>query len=341
MTLQAPAGSKTVMGKLRAVTCAQLRKNLFVSLAALVAAVLLTVGVGLQILLSRKDDPGLPGTILYSNASFPTMPPPLPPITVLTSAYVGQYSTERQIELSLIAMRNQRLSTVARTHRIYEHGMSFTPSSGVTGRVLSADENVTYRTLFAEAQDFGGVVVLANADIYFDESLLCASMISNRTVLALSRHPSPDCFTKSARGDRGSEPVDFCDGYHPTHQASHDVFVFTPPMPITFLHALGDLKVNQFGAENVVIALLKAEGFHVVNPCANIHAFHQHCTRERAPSAKAGAKSIATERGQFAGTFRSGLVHGRKWMHSEYAAQYGAVDCLGLGLTYGQRLRKR
>lgn len=195
---------------------------------------------------------------------------------------------------------------------------------------------VTYRSLFerANAHQPGTVAVIANADIFFDESILCATLLDEKIALALSRHPSPDCALASGYGDTGWEPLDFCAGYDPVRAASHDVFAFVTPLPPAFLSALGDLRVNQFGAENVVVYLLKQAGYRVINPCANIHAFHQHCdARTRASSARHSAGSVASKRKQFAGADKWGYQNVAEWAAADFIGKTNGLDCLAYGLA--------
>lgn len=257
--------------------------------------------------------------------------------------YAARYSPARIEELRLVVLRNLALAAVSRYELLVEGGASLPASlqnaSGV-GRlsttVLRPGELVTYAALFARANAVappGSVAVVANADIYFDESLSCAGLLSNRVVLALSRHPSPDCVSASARGDTGWEPADFCAGYDPVRAASHDAFAFVVPLADDVVMALGELQVNEFGAENVAIYLLKRAGYKVLNPCANVHAFHQHCdARDRARSAHQNAGSVADRRMQFAGADEWGFVDVAQWAGQAFTGAGKGLDCLAYGL---------
>jgi hypothetical protein len=166
----------------------------------------------------------------------------------------------------------------------------------------------------------GKVVALSNADIYFDASVACAGLLrrEKKVVLALSRHPSPDCVDGSGHGQSGREPQDLCQGYHPVQQASHDVFIFIPPLPAEFIDAIDeDIRVNVMGAENLIIYLLEHFAqVTVLNPCGNIHAFHAHCdARARADSAKASQANIGSNPAMWAGPSATGvdcLLYGLK-----------------------------
>lgn len=264
-------------------------------------------------------------------------------VTLVSSMYSAGYSPARIEELRLVVLRNLALVAVKRYELLVESGTSL-PSSlqnaSAPGRLsttmLRPDESVTYASLFRRANAItaaGSVAVVANADIYFDESLSCAGLLSSRVALALSRHPSPDCVAASARGDTGWEPADFCAGYDPVRAASHDAFAIVAPVAEEVLIGLGDLRVNEFGAENVVVYLLKKAGYKVVNACSNVHAFHQHCdAKDRARSAHQKAGSVAEKRKQFAGADEWGFVDVKQWAGQAFTGVSEGLDCLSYGL---------
>lgn len=204
---------------------------------------------------------------------------------------------------------------------------------------LPDGSDVTYAALFAYANKHlsGKIVVLANADIYFDESLACAGLLQSGrgAVLALSRHPSPDCVAGSGHGDTAWEPQDLCAAYHPQAQASHDVFAFVAPLADEFVAALGNLRVNQFGAENVVLwNMRRFARVEPLNPCGNVHAFHAHCDAgARAESAHQSKGNEGDRRREFGATTRHGFLDPSLWGGRHSAG----VDCLLLGYSLSPR----
>lgn len=265
-----------------------------------------------------------------------------PRLTLLSTAFTG-YSSARRAELSVARMRNSLLPPVVLSDFavVCEGDAGIFCPQGSRPRPLSGPSTATYDALFrvanalatnrshTDTQDV--VVVIAHADLFFDESLFCARLVAAKTALALSRHPSPDCAAASGHGDTGWEASDLCAGYDVKRGASHDAFVIRPPIPETVLQDVKGLRTNAFGAENVVIAALKRAGWRVVNPCARVHAFHQHCSLERAKGARQSAGSVAERRGLFAGTELAGWVDGNEWMDSAFVSGLVDVDCLGLG----------
>lgn len=264
-------------------------------------------------------------------------------VTLVSSMYSAGYSPARIEELRLVILRNLALNAVNHYELLVESGTSlpsFLQNASATGRlstrVLRPQQTVTYASLFALANSVtpaDSVAVIANADIYFDESLSCVSLLSKRVALALSRHPSPDCVAASARGDTGWEPADFCAGYDPVRAASHDAFAFVAPISDKVMTELGELRVNEFGAENVVVYLLKKAGYKVLNPCSNVHGFHQHCdSKDRARSARQSSGSAAEKRKQFAGAEKWGFLDVKSWAGERFTGVSEGLDCLSYGL---------
>ncbi|CAN8066072.1 unnamed protein product [Agarophyton chilense] len=175
----------------------------------------------------RQDEALVPR---YSNSFIPLSLPKEPNITLLTTGFEG-YSPARQKELYLVAFRNINLG-FQQYHRLCDPRCAHIHSTDTKTSFKNMKGQVTYRHLFEEANKFiGSIVVIANADIYFDHSIYCAGLLHERAVLALSRHPSPDCIS-SARGPSGREPLDFCGGYDPKFAASHD----GPPVMMSLTH---------------------------------------------------------------------------------------------------------
>lgn len=294
-----------------------------------------------RILLARAFDTHIPR---YTNTSL-TLPPPIPrDITLLSTLYTGSYAPSRLTELRLVILRNLQLPTITNYHLITEENTALPPlfqtlnSTKLRTTAQPLNTPVTYETLFATAnrQAPETLAVVANADIYFDESLYCATLLAPNILLALSRHPSPDCSPSSSYGDTSWEPQNLCSSYHPIRSASHDAFIFTPPLPPTLLSALSKIPVNRFGAENVVIHQFLRHGYQVLNPCANIHAFHQHCDKNaRVSSAMQSAGNVASRLGQFGGAQRWGFIDPALWADEKFirnGVQPG-LDCLSYGRT--------
>lgn len=278
-------------------------------------------------------------------------------VVLLSSAYSGSGGggdAGRADERARVVAKNAALRSVAAVHLLHAGGdvavvdaveravAAVVDPAPVVFDEMPRAEPLTYGTLFeyANRKLAGRVVVLANADVYFDESVACTGLLraGRGVALSLTRHPSPDCVAGSGHGDTAWEPQDLCAAYHPVSQASHDVFAFVAPLPNAFVAALRDLRVNQFGAENVVLWNLRRFA-HVepLNPCANVHAFHAHCNAQmRGASAHQRTGNEGDRRREFGATTRYGFLDPSLWGGQDAAG----VDCLLLGLSSPPRNRK-
>lgn len=108
-------------------------------------------------------------------------------------------------------------------------------------------------------QDNGSSIkILANTDIYFDETLAKAKNIKDGEIYALTRWDlQPDGAKK------------FFLKYH-----SQDAWIFTSNID----SSIGDFPMGQPGCDNRLIYQFKDNGFKVKNPSFSIHITHVHAS---------------------------------------------------------------
>lgn len=123
----------------------------------------------------------------------------------------------------------------------------------------------TFNDLFRianEGCDPGEVAIIANSDIFFDETIKLAENIKENEVYALSRWDVMD----NGRAK-------------PFHRAdSQDVWIFRTP--IKEIEG-ADFTCGTAGCDNKLALLLEQAGYKVTNPCKSIHAFHLHLSGVR------------------------------------------------------------
>jgi hypothetical protein len=158
----------------------------------------------------------------------------------------------------------------------------------------------TYKEFFeyANVSLSGRLVLLANADIVFDESLrrIQPEMIMTGEIgFILSVNPPPaggdykeafgtecetnhhkcaDCHTnlhKCAVGAWQGAPSWRLAGW------SWDAYVFASPLPAKFDYSAVNIVMNMAGAEYIAAYQLEASGYKLYNPCEHVHAWHWHC----------------------------------------------------------------
>lgn len=291
-----------------------------------------------RILLTRALDSHTP-RYHPTSLSLPARPPLN--ITLISTLFTSSYPISRLVELRLVVLRNLH-TPITHYHLLREPDATLPPFFHSLPHISklslhTPNSSLTYDTLLHHANTLppNTVALIANADIYFNPSLLCLTLIPPKTLVALSRHPSPDCPPSSSRGNTGWEPPDFCAGYHPVRAASHDAFAFLTPIPTSVVHAMRHVPVNHFGAENLMLYHAARAGYRVVNPCANVHAFHLHCDAGmRKESAKQRAGNLAESRGEFAGVAEWGWVDVNGWADGRWGIGKG-LDCLSWGQIRG------
>ena len=109
-----------------------------------------------------------------------------------------------------------------------------------------------------------GILVVANSDIYFNDTLALAKNIQEYECYALSRWD-----------DRGGKLVP----YHSPD--SQDVWIFSKP-PV----GIGGYHIGMPGCDNRLIHEIKELGYTVTNPCLSIQAVHLHVSGYRTYSQK-------------------------------------------------------
>lgn len=102
------------------------------------------------------------------------------------------------------------------------------------------------------------VVVIANADVYFDETLALAECVCKGQVLCLTR----------------AEQRPFSEGlYWPELETglSHDAWIFRPPLQVG-----GEYEFGVPGCELRFAGDCERAGYALLNPCRQIHVLHNH-----------------------------------------------------------------
>jgi len=116
-----------------------------------------------------------------------------------------------------------------------------------------------------KAEVFDDVNIIANLDIYFDESVILCESINDKNVYALSRWD-----------DLGNRLVHF------NREDSQDAWIFRGiPENVP-----GDFYLGVPGCDNKIAFQFKDAGYSVYNPSLDIKAIHVHRSRKRNYSRK-------------------------------------------------------
>ena len=129
-------------------------------------------------------------------------------------------------------------------------------ASGLFEHIELVEGRPEITDLFRLAGKFAGhVVVLANSDITFDESIRLAEDIGLREFYCISRW-EPEGLRSWAD--------------------SHDAWVFRPPCAI-----VAPFQLGRFGCDGRLAWLVKDAGYTVSNPCHSIKLLHHHASGVR------------------------------------------------------------
>jgi hypothetical protein len=148
----------------------------------------------------------------------------------------------------------------------------------------------TYKDFFDYAHEklTGRLVLLANADIVFDDTLRLIAperIMTGEIAFVLSVDPPPfsgaynEVFHRECGNTRkcrigtwqGPRMSWHLEGW------SWDAYIFATPLPPTFSTPETNIVMNQMGAEWIAAYQFEAHGIHLYNPCEHIKAYHWHC----------------------------------------------------------------
>jgi len=157
-------------------------------------------------------------------------------------------------------------------------GMVVSPSSfgKMTCRMWSRQP--TYADLFRYANSSmsrAGNIVLANADVVFDETLRRMKQLQpgSQGHLISVRAPHFSGTFKALWRVPCTTVLDKCS--RETH--SWDAYAFSLPLPPQLLGADLDFTMNILSADHRAAFALSDAGLKLTNPCMHLHAFHWHC----------------------------------------------------------------
>ena len=119
------------------------------------------------------------------------------------------------------------------------------------------DHRPTYNDLFEYANQVGGIKIIANNDIYFDESIKKADRILDGECYALTRYNMDGKFETDWGG-------------------SQDVWIFKDPIKVK-----GDFHLGILGCDNRIAYEIDKAGYFVTNPAKTIKTHHNHSSDYR------------------------------------------------------------
>ena len=127
--------------------------------------------------------------------------------------------------------------------------------------IIEITERLTFNQMFKLTEQYPDRInIIANSDIYFNETILAVRFIKENQCLALSRWDI-----------RGSNAILF------DRKDSQDVWIFNGAVKCNG----GNYYLGIPGCDNKIAWELKQSGYQISNPSKSIHALHLHQTEYR------------------------------------------------------------
>ena len=138
-------------------------------------------------------------------------------------------------------------------------------------QVYTFEHRFTYNDFFQNTVNHpNDINILANGDIYFDETLDLIQGIKERECYALTRWEKVDGVSVSFKSrnqyNKQAKP-----------EYSQDVWIFRGSVS----GVDGDFHLGRAGCDNRIAALLMSSGYIVTNPSLDIKAIHVHAEQDR------------------------------------------------------------
>lgn len=208
---------------------------------------------------SSRNDDGLKNFPIYNTS----------PEYNLLVTYWDKHDRLEDFEISFV--KNIENKFIKRIYVFYENFSGCRPDFLESEKVsiIPVAEIAKHKTFYDFANQYldGQLVIMANADIYFDESLEELKYVNFCIYnVALTRYN----YYKSLVW----VPNQYC----------HDTWIFRAP--IRFKDA--DYRFNCFGTEHLLVHDWIQNGYKVINPCLSIFTYHVHKNDYRDPKVVKG-----------------------------------------------------
>lgn len=195
--------------------------------------------------------------------------------------FINYYkNSNRQHELDFCLLQNLEHELINNIIIFNESDREFTHSKI---REIKVSDRPTYQDFFNATSDYqNDINIIANSDIYFDESLINAMILDGNTCYAITRHEI-----------RKGKVVPFNKAHSVRPDYSQDVWMFRGKVDMINCDEVmaisqkdeKTMKMIRFtigvpGCDNVIAAKLKSR-YNVKNPCDYIRCIHKHADESR------------------------------------------------------------
>jgi len=212
--------------------------------------------------------------INFLNSYFPDKSPyelPLKNKVLLITQYYEPNNSERMIEIKECLINNNNNKLIDEIHLFIEKDYNFDFIKNNKIKFIKTDKQLSFKKVFDYSNTFDDnhIIILANSDIYFDESLQNIHYIDfNKTFYALNKYNL----------DKNNNLV--LDGRH----NSQDTWIWKPPINIiqnennsNDLFDKNDGIILGVGScDTRILKVVEDSGYKIRNICRQIRSIHNH-----------------------------------------------------------------
>jgi hypothetical protein len=180
----------------------------------------------------------------------------------LITTYFKAKEPEREAENLECLEENLKNPLISELH-LFLQGSEFPYIVDDKLKLIQHGTRPNFSDLFGYANDLKGIKVVANSDIYFNETLIKSKEALNKwDILALTR------WDRLKNGE-----LKFYNNFK-----SQDVWIFSNSIK----HGIGEYHIGRHGCDNKLIYEFEKAGYKISNPSYSIRTIHLHLSNLRA-----------------------------------------------------------
>lgn len=181
----------------------------------------------------------------------------------LITTFYNEQNIDRRNEFLQALKLNAENTYIKRLYVLCESGEEFITNFSPKIEIVKCENRPKFKDLiiFANTRSSRLIKIIANTDIYFDETLSKAVNLKNKEVY---------CLTRWNQIDAGQ--IEFF-----LNIKSQDSWIFKGILPDN----IGEYFMGVPGCDNRLAAELLANEFKISNPSLSVHSIHLHATEKR------------------------------------------------------------
>jgi hypothetical protein len=181
----------------------------------------------------------------------------------LITTFYNEKNVDRRNEFLQALKLNAENTQIQKVYILCESGEEFITNFSPKIEIVQLENRPKFKDLisFANARSTSLIKIIANTDIYFDETLSKAVNLKNNEVYCLTRWNRID-----------ARQIEFFPNFK-----SQDSWIFRGTLPDN----IGDFFMGVPGCDNRLAAEFAANGHKISNPSLSVHSIHLHATEKR------------------------------------------------------------